>query len=127
MYFWSWRFFCRIHLLIKVVIIEKHAAFSFSEEVREEIFRDISNLGVSKTCQGTDIPSRIFKESADIFASFLHSSFNSSVTNSEFPSVLNQANITPVFKKGERYSKDNYRPGSFLSNVSKVFERCMFH
>ena len=45
---------------------------------------------------------------------------------SEFPSVLKQANITPVFKKGERYSKDNYRPVSILPNVSKIFERCMF-
>ena len=81
------------------------------------------NLDVSKACQDTDIPSKIIKENADIFASFLHSSFNTSVTNSEFPSVLKQANITPVFKKGERYSKDNYRPVSILPNVSKIFEQ----
>ena len=35
------------------------------------------------------------------------------------------ANITPVYKKGERNCKDNYRPVSILSNVSKIFERCM--
>ena len=79
---------------------KNHAAFSFSKEAKEEIFRDILNLDVSKACQDTDIPSKIIKENADIFASFLHSSFNTSVTNSEFPSVLKQANITPVFKKG---------------------------
>ena len=61
-----------------------------------------------------------------LFASFLHSSLNTSVTNSEFPSVLKQANITPVFKKGERYSTDNYRPVSILPNVPKIFERCIF-
>ena len=105
---------------------KKHAAFSFSKVAKEEIFREILNLDVSKACQDTDIPSKIIKENADIFASFLHSSFNTSVTNSEFPSVLKQANITPVFKKGERYSKDNYRPVSILPNVSKIFERCMF-
>ena len=105
---------------------KKHAAFSFSEVAKEEILRDILNLDVSKACQDTDIPSKIIKENADIFASFLHSSFNTSVTNSEFPSVLKQANITPVFKKGERYLKDNYRPVSILPNVSKIFERCMF-
>ena len=37
-----------------------------------------------------------------------------------------QANISPVFKKGERYSKGNYRPVSILPNVSKIFGRCMF-
>ena len=62
----------------------------------------------------------------ELFASFLHSSLNTSVTNSEFPSVLKQANITPVFKKGERYSTDNYRPVSILPNVPKIFERCIF-
>ena len=40
--------------------------------------------------------------------------------------MVKQANITAVFKKGQRYSKDNYRPFSILANVSKVFERCMF-
>lgn len=37
-----------------------------------------------------------------------------------------QANITSDFKKGERYSKGNYRPISIMSSVSKIFERCMF-
>ena len=105
---------------------KKYVTFLFSEVSREEIFREILNLDVSKACQDTDIPSEIIKENADIFASFLHSSFNTSVTNSEFPSVLKQANVTPDFKKGERYSSDNYRPVSILPNVSKIFEQCMF-
>ena len=84
------------------------------------------SLDVSKASQDTDIPSRIIKENAGIFAIFLHSSFNMSVTKSEFPSALKQANITPVFEKEERYSKGNYRPASILPNVSTIFERCMF-
>ena len=101
----------------------KHAAFSFSEVAKEKILRDILNLDVSKASQDTDIPSKIIKENADIFANFLHSRFNK---RPEFPSLLKQANITPVFKKGERYSKDNYRPVSILPNVSEIFERYMF-
>ena len=76
---------------------KKHAVFSFSKVTKEEIFREILNLDVSKACQDTDIPSKIIKENADIFASFVHSSFNTSVTNSEFLSILKQANITSVF------------------------------
>ena len=101
---------------------KNHAAFSFSKEAKEEIFRDILNLDVSKACQDTDIPFKIIKESADIFASVLHSSFNTSVTNLKFPSVLEKANKTPVFNKGERYSKDNYISVSILPNVSKINE-----
>ena len=49
---------------------KKHAALSFSKKAKEEIIRDILNLDFSKACQNTDIPSKIIKENADIFASF---------------------------------------------------------
>ena len=71
---------------------EKYA-FSFSLVAKEEIFRDILNLDVSKSCQDTDILSKNNKENAVVFASFLHSSFITSITDSEFPSVLKQAEI----------------------------------
>ena len=83
-------------------------------------------LDVSKACQDTDIPSKIINENADIFASYLHSSFNTSVTNSEFPSVLKQANITSVFKKEERYSKHNYRPVSILPMLLRYLNDVCF-
>ena len=35
------------------------------------------------------------------------------------------ANVTPVYKKGNRSNKDNYRPVSILPNLSKFFERCL--
>ena len=41
-----------------------------------------------------------------------------------FPSKL--AKVTPVFKKGSRQDKDNYRPISVLSIFSKIFEKAMF-
>ena len=41
----------------------------------------------------------------------------------KFLSAVKQANITPVSSKGERQYKNNYRPVSILSNVSKIFER----
>ena len=72
------------------------------------------------------ISSRIIKKNADISIDIPHSSFNNSIYQSEFPSVLKLANITPAFKKGDRNSKENYRPVSILSNISKIFERCMF-
>ena len=33
---------------------------------------------------------------------------------------------TPVHKKGAKASKDNYRPVSILSNISKINERLLF-
>ena len=46
--------------------------------------------------------------------------------NHIFITVLKQANITAVLKKGERYSKDKLIPIRILPNVPKVFEKCMF-
>ena len=43
-----------------------------------------------------------------------------------FPQNLRDRNITPVFKKGDRNSEDNYRPVNILPNVSKIYERCLY-
>ena len=109
-------------------VCKKHPRrpFSFSKINREEILEEILKLETSKACQDTDIPTKIIKENADIFADILLARFNDSVEKSNFPSFLKKANITPVFKKGDRNSKDNYRPVSILPNISKIFERCIF-
>ena len=86
----------------------------FLQVCKDEILQEILYLDASKACQDSDIPSRIIKENADIFTDILHSSFNNSIYQSEFPSTLKLANITPVFKKGDRNSKENYRPVSIL-------------
>ena len=54
------------------------------------------------------------------------SNFNDSIENSNVPFILKNSGITRVFKKGDRNSKDNYRPASIVPNISKIFERCIF-
>ena len=45
---------------------------------------------------------------------------NDSFTSGNFPDKLKLARITPIFKKGLRFDKDNYGPVSLLSNFSKT-------
>ena len=80
-------------------------------------------LNPRKSTQSTDIPIKFLKENADIFASYLCSFFNQSIENFEFPSILKNANITPVFTKGYIGSKENYCPVSILPVISKIFEK----
>ena len=96
-----------------------NANFSFSSVQRTQILNEITQLNSSTSGQSIDIPTKIIKENSDIFADFILTSFNLSVANSIFPSSLKN-------KKGDINLKDNYIPVSILSNISKIFERCMF-
>ena len=44
-----------------------------------------------------------------------------------FPDPLKHAKVIPIYKKEGPLNCNNYRPISLLSNVSKVFEKLMYH
>ena len=60
-----------------------------------------------------------------VTADSLQQLFNQAVTTREFPSNLKNAVVTPVFKKNNPLSKENYRPVSVLPIISKLFEKLM--
>ena len=49
--------------------------------------------------------------------------FNLSLRSGNFPSVLKQCRVIPIFKSGNQLECDNYRPISLLSSISKVLEK----
>ena len=113
-----------------IVAIKKNCnsglSFSFSQVERHEIMKEINNLNTNKATQSTDIPTKLIKENSDIFGDFIFGNYNNCVSSSIFPNFLKNAIITPVHKKGAKSSKDNYRPVSILSNISKIYERLLF-
>ena len=82
-------------------------------------------LDVSEAIQESDIPVKIIKANENFFAEAVCFYFNKVLENAKFPNCLKLANITPVFKKGARTSKNNYRPVSILPVFSKIFERLL--
>ena len=82
-------------------------------------------LDVSEVIQESDIPVKIIKANENFFAEAVCFYFNKALENAKFPNCLKLANITPVFKKGARTSKNNYRPVSILPVFSKIFERLL--
>ena len=44
-----------------------------------------------------------------------------------FSNELKLAEVLPIFKKGDALLKENYRPVSILSHVSKIFEKLVFN
>ena len=100
--------------------------FNFIEVDQKQIEKEILKLDVNKASQSSDIPIKVLKENSDIFSNFLCNNFNSSIKLSTFPEILKHADITPLYKKGKKDIKGNYRPVSILPNLSKIFEKCIF-
>ena len=47
------------------------------------------------------------------------------INNAIDKGTLIRGDVTPVFKKAEQLSKENYRPVSILSCLSKVYEKVL--
>ena len=100
--------------------------FLFKNVQKEEIPKELNNLNINKATQNTYISTKIIKENSDIFGDFIFSNLNCCINTSSYPSLLKRADITAVHKKDSKSAKNNYRPVSILSNISKVYERIMF-
>ena len=86
---------------------------------------DVTIQGIAKLhkASGPDlISTRFLKETADVIAPLLQIIFKVSLNSGEVPSDWKIANVTPIFKKGDRCLPQNYRPISLTSTVSKVLE-----
>ena len=60
-----------------------------------------------------------------MFTDFLYNNFNSCLEIGMFPDKLKLAEVVQVYKKNDKKDKSNYRPISILSNISKIYERCI--
>ena len=65
---------------------------------------------------------RVLKHRASTIAPSLQLIFQKSIATGRVPSDWKQANVSPIFKKGERYNPANYRPVSLTCICSKILE-----
>ena len=70
----------------------------------------LKNLDPTKATGPDKIPAPILKQFGAEFAPHLATIFNTSITKGEVPTDWRQANVIPIFEKGERYLASNYRP-----------------
>ena len=89
---------------------------------REDIVKEIDRLSSTKS-PGVDLVyPRVLKECRDLVSGVLMDIFNKSVSTGEVPILWKQANVVPVFKKGDRSENSNYRPISLTSVIGKMLE-----
>ena len=70
-----------------------------------------------------DINNNIIKELAEPPSQPLSDLFNYSLTKGDFPNKWKEANVSPLFKKGDASLTSDYRPISILSAIEKVMEK----
>ena len=88
-----------------------------------EVFEELSTLDLHKACGPDQICPRLLREGAEIIASPLAQLFNKSLSDGVLPQDWVSANITPVFKKGDKQQVSNYRPISLTCILCKVLEK----
>ena len=101
--------------------------FSFKFVTEDQVREVIINLYSSKATSIGDTSVDILKSTVNIQLSFITNSINLSIEKGCFPEELMLAEVSPIFKKIDDLVKENYRPGSVLPHLSKVFERFMHH
>ena len=80
-----------------------------------------------KKATGLDsISSKLLKISAPVICTSIAEVFNCSISSGIFPDDWKLARVTPVFKSGDSYDVNNYRPISIIPVIAKVCEKIIF-
>ena len=81
----------------------------------------------NKKSKGPDrIPMQILKNSSSALSPILAPLINEMFTSGYFPSSLKIAKVVPLFKAGKDNFRNNYRPISLLSPLSKLIEKLVY-
>ena len=77
---------------------------------QQGVFKIMNNLNTSKAIGPDNIPNIILKDCAAELSPGLIKIFQLSLDSGTLPADKRNANISPVFKKGDRHLPENYRP-----------------
>ena len=69
------------------------------------------------------LPPKLLKLGSHILCYPLCFILHTCFTSGKFPDILKQAEICPIFKKGDAMNVCNYRPVRILPIVSKIYEK----
>ena len=82
----------------------------------------LSEVDITKATGPDNIPCRILKANASVLAPILQVIFSQTLQTGNLPQDWLLANVTPIFKSGDRTLPSNYRPISITSVPCKILE-----
>lgn len=83
----------------------------------------LNSLDVTKATGMDGISAKFLKTASDVICEPICTMINLSVKSGKFPTQLKQTKVTPIYKKGSKSDKNNYRPISVLPLISKIYEK----
>lgn len=92
----------------------------------DDVLQLLNSVDTSKATGPDNISPKMLKEAAPSIARPLTRLFNLSLSTCVFPDIWKQANVIPLYKKGNKSIPNNYRPISLLSIVGKILEKAVF-
>ena len=96
--------------------------FNIPRITEQFVSKQLESLDISKSTGIDNIGARFLKMGSSVIAMPLTKIFNLSLKQGKFPQNFKTAKIIPIFKKGDKSSRHNYRPISILPVLSKIVE-----
>ena len=116
------RYSNRPNVVAMININSAHGTFSFSSVTNNEIYKLLMNMNTRKSTGYDNIPAKLLKIGAAPLAGILSHLRNMPIEQCIFPDEHKFADVAALYKKVKRMCKENYRPVSIFSSLSKVFE-----
>ena len=92
----------------------------------EQVLSILNSLDTSKATGPDGVGNNVLRSCAESLCYPITFVAQMSLDQGVFPAVWKRANVVPVYKKGDKHNKKNYRPVSLLSNISKVVEKIIY-
>ena len=89
---------------------------------KEAVRKKLKNIDPSKSRGPDNIDSCVLKELADQLCEPITILFQRSMNEGTLPKTWKDANVTPLFKKGQKSKPNNYRPVSLTCILCKIME-----
>ncbi len=99
------------------------ASMALAPVTAEELSNLIRQFQPKKSNDLNHVSTWLLKQCSRHLLKPLEHLVNLSFQTGAFPASLKKAKVTPIFKKGDPLSTQNYRPISVLPAFSKIFEK----
>ena len=89
----------------------------------DKVKKLLQGLNPAKSCRPDECHPCMLKERADILSEPIHQLFTKSLKSGKLPRLWKEANVTCIFKMGDKSNPGNYRPISLTSVLCKTLEK----